>query len=243
LIGGDAASQTVTTSGPKEHATMLTTTLQTNGGFEKALSTVLAGRARLIPVLHVENVDHAEPLLMALENAGIAAIEVTLRTRSALKVIERMSRIAKSATIGAGTLTHPEQFAAVCDAGARFAVSPGLTPALADAAHASGLPYVPGVATSSETLFARELGFQELKFFPADLMGGVRWLRHMQPLYPEVKFCPTGGISDENVRSHLEIENVFAAGGAYLAPRDLIESAQWSVIERGAARSVHVAAA
>ena len=153
---------------------MQTTTLDTYGEREKSISTILAGRARLTPVLHVENIDHAEPLLMALENAGIAAIEVTLRTRDALEVIERMSRIAKSATIGAGTLTRPEQFAEVRDAGARFAVSPGLTPALADAAHASGLPYVPGVATSSETLFARELGFQELKFFPADLMGGVR---------------------------------------------------------------------
>jgi 2-dehydro-3-deoxyphosphogluconate aldolase/(4S)-4-hydroxy-2-oxoglutarate aldolase len=200
LIDGDAANETMTIIGPKEHAAMQTTTLQTNGGFEKSLSAVLAGRARFIPVLHIENVDYAEPLLMALENAGIAAIEVTLRTRHALKLMERMGRIAKSATIGVGTLTRPEQFAEVRDAGARFAVSPGLTPALADAAHASGLPYVPGVATSSETLFARELGFQELKFFPADLMGGVRRLQHMQPLYPEVKFGPTGGISDENVR-------------------------------------------
>jgi 2-dehydro-3-deoxyphosphogluconate aldolase/(4S)-4-hydroxy-2-oxoglutarate aldolase len=230
-------------SGPKEHASMQTTTLQTDSGREKSLSAVLAARVRLIPVLHVENFDHAEPLLMALENAGIAAIEVTLRTRDALKVIERMSRIAKSAMIGAGTLTRAEQFAQVRDAGARFAVSPGLTPALADAAHASGLPYVPGVATPSEVLLAREFGFQELKFFPADLMGGVRWLRHVLPLYPDVRFCPTGGISDENVRSHLEIENVFAAGGAYLAPRNLIESEQWSTIERGAARSVRVAAA
>lgn len=220
---------------------MQATTLHTNGAPENSMSTILAGRARLIPVLHVENIDHAEPLLMALESSGIAVIEVTLRTQDALKVIERMRRIAKRAVIGAGTLTRPGQFAQVRDAGAGFAVSPGLTPALAEAAHASGLPYVPGVSTSSEALFAREVGFHELKFFPADLMGGVRWLRHMQPLYPDVKFCPTGGISDENVRSYLEIENVLAAGGAYLAPRNLIESEQWSVIARQTVRSVQVA--
>jgi Entner-Doudoroff aldolase len=140
---GTTANGTIAINSLKEHAPMQTTTLDTYGEREKSISTILAGRARLTPVLHVENIDHAEPLLMALENAGIAAIEVTLRTRDALEVIERMSRIAKSATIGAGTLTRPEQFAEVRDAGARFAVSPGLTPALADAAHASGLPMSP----------------------------------------------------------------------------------------------------
>jgi 2-dehydro-3-deoxyphosphogluconate aldolase/(4S)-4-hydroxy-2-oxoglutarate aldolase len=240
LIAG-AANGTTTISNLKEHAPMQTTTLHTNDPPENSLSTIFAGKPRLIPVLHVENIDHAEPLLMALESSGIAVIEVTLRTQDALKVIERMRHIAKRATIGAGTLTRPGQFAQVRDAGAEFAVSPGLTPALAGAAHASGLPYVPGVSTSSEALFARELGFHELKFFPADLMGGVRWLRHVQPLYPDVRFCPTGGISDENVRSYLEIENVLAVGGAYLAPRNLIESEQWSVIAGQAARSVQVA--
>jgi 2-dehydro-3-deoxyphosphogluconate aldolase/(4S)-4-hydroxy-2-oxoglutarate aldolase len=216
-------------------------TVHANGGRENSMSAVLAGKSPLIPILHVENVEDAEPLLAALENAGIAAIEVTLRTQVALEVIERMCRIAKSAAIGAGTLTHPDQFERVRDVGARFAVCPGLTPTLAAAAHASGIPVIPGVSTSSEVLFARELGFHELKFFPADLMGGVRWLRHMQPLYPDVRFCPTGGISDENVRSYLEIENVFAAGGIYLAPRNLIESGQWSIIERQATRSVQFA--
>jgi 2-dehydro-3-deoxyphosphogluconate aldolase/(4S)-4-hydroxy-2-oxoglutarate aldolase len=209
---------------------------------KNSMSATLATGSPLIPVLHIEDADHAEPLLAALENAGITAIEVTLRSDAALSVIERMSRAAKSASVGAGTVTRPDQFARVRDAGAKFAVSPGLSPTLAEAAHASGLPYVPGVSTSSEVLFARECGFHELKFFPADLMGGARWIRHMQPLYPDVRFCPTGGVSDENVRSYLEIENVFAAGGVYLAPRNLIESRQWDLIERSAAHSVRVAA-
>jgi 2-dehydro-3-deoxyphosphogluconate aldolase / (4S)-4-hydroxy-2-oxoglutarate aldolase len=209
---------------------------------KNSMSATLATGSPLIPVLHIEDADHAEPLLAALENAGITAIEVTLGSDAALSVIERMSRAAKSASVGAGTVTRPDQFARVRDAGAKFAVSPGLSPTLAEAAHASGLPYVPGVSTSSEVLFARECGFHELKFFPADLMGGARWIRHMQPLYPDVRFCPTGGVSDENVRSYLEIENVFAAGGVYLAPRNLIESRQWDLIERSAAHSVRVAA-
>ncbi|MGL4290980.1 MAG: bifunctional 4-hydroxy-2-oxoglutarate aldolase/2-dehydro-3-deoxy-phosphogluconate aldolase [Phreatobacter sp.] len=212
------------------------------GDAMSSMAAILAGKARLIPVLQVENVDHAEPLLLALESAGITAIEVTLRTAAALEVIRRMSRLARHAMVGAGTLTRPAQFAEVCDAGAGFAVSPALTPALAEAAHASGLPYLPGVATPSEVLRARELGFHELKFFPADLMGGTGWLRHMLPLYPDVRFCPTGGISDRNVRDYLELANVFAAGGVYLAPGNLIEEAQWREIQRCAAQSVAIAA-
>src|SRR5271163_243751 len=135
---------------------MPTTTIPT---LRNSMSAILAAGSPLIPVLHIEDADHAEPLLAALENAGITAIEVTLRSDAALSVIERMSRAAKSASVGAGTVTRPDQFARVRDAGAKFAVSPGLSPTLAEAAHASGLPYVPGVSTSSEVLFARECGF------------------------------------------------------------------------------------
>lgn len=206
-----------------------------------SMAAILAGKARLIPVLQVENVDHAEPLLLALETAGITAIEVTLRTAGALEVIRRMSRLARHATVGAGTLTRPGQFAEVLDAGAGFAVSPALTPVLAEAAYAAGLPYVPGVATPSEVLRARELGFHELKFFPADLMGGAGWLRHMLPLYPDVRFCPTGGVSDGNVGDYLGLANVFAAGGVYLAPARLIAEARWGEIQQGATQSVAVA--
>jgi 2-dehydro-3-deoxyphosphogluconate aldolase/(4S)-4-hydroxy-2-oxoglutarate aldolase len=207
----------------------------------KSIAAILVGRAPLIPVLLVHDVDHAEPLLQALEGAGIAAIEVTLRTPVALKVIERMSRAAKNARIGAGTLTRPEHFKQVRDAGAEFAVSPALTPAMAEEAHSSGLAYLPGVATPSEALRAREFGFFEMKFFPADLMGGPAWLRHVAQLYPDLRFCPTGGVSDDNVRSYLQTQNVFAAGGIYLAPHDLIERKQWTTLQRQTARSVSVA--
>ena len=197
-------------------------------GARTPVACLLAGKAPLIPVLHIENVEHTEPTLFALEEAGVAAIEVTLRTTAAIKVIERMRRLATRAKIGAGTLTRPEQFGWVRDAGAEFAVSPALTVSLAEAADRSGLPYLPGVATPTEALRARELGFHELKFFPADLSGGVGFLRHIWPLYPELRFCPTGGVSNENIRSYLTVGNVFAAGGVYLAPRALIEAERWT---------------
>jgi 2-dehydro-3-deoxyphosphogluconate aldolase/(4S)-4-hydroxy-2-oxoglutarate aldolase len=205
--------------------------------FEK----LIASAPRLVPVLHVENADHAKPLLEALIQAGIVALEVTLRTSAALKVIECMSRLRGPAVVGAGTVTRREQFAQVKDAGARFVVSPALTPDLAEGAHAAGLPYLPGVATPTEALRARELGFIELKFFPADLMGGVGFLKHVAPLYPELRFCPTGGISDKNVKDYLSQPNCLAAGGGYLAPRTLIDAADWTAIGAGAARSVQAA--
>lgn len=206
-----------------------------------SLAAVLAGKPPLIPVLHVESADHAEPLLAALEEAGIAVVEVTLRTSAAFDVIERMRRLATRAIVGAGTLTRPEQFAWVRDAGAEFAVSPALTSALAEAAQASGLAYLPGVATPTEALRAREFGFHELKFFPADLMGGPAFLRHVWPLYPELRFCPTGGVSNGSIRSYLELENVFAAGGVYLAPRELIEAERWADLSKIAKAAVAAA--
>jgi 2-dehydro-3-deoxyphosphogluconate aldolase/(4S)-4-hydroxy-2-oxoglutarate aldolase len=204
-------------------------------------ASLIEGAPRLVPVLHVENADHAEPLLEALTRAGIRAIEVTLRSASGLKVIERMSRMGGGAVVGAGTVTRPEQFAQVKDAGAQFVVSPGLTPILAEAATGAALPYLPGVATPSEALQAREFGFLELKFFPADLFGGVAFLKHVAPLYPDLRFCPTGGVSDKNVKDYLSQPNCICAGGGYLAPRPMIEAAKWDEIAQNAAKSVEAA--
>lgn len=212
------------------------------GAAPRTMGEIFARHVPLIPILAITDVDQAEPLLAALEEAGIVAIEVTLRTPAALAVIERMARATSRATIGAGTLTQPEHFQQALDAGAQFTVGPALTPALATAAKAAGLPFVPGVCTPTEVLLAREYGFRELKFFPADLSGGTNWLRHVRPLYPDISFCPTGGINDANVVSYLELDNVFAAGGVYLAPRDLIEAGNWRVIRDQAKRSVDIAA-
>lgn len=206
------------------------------------VSDLLAGRPPIIPVLHVEDAEAAEPLLEALVSAGVSVLEVTLRSRAGLEVIRRMARAGTGAVVGAGTVTRGEHFAQVAEAGARFAVSPALTPALAEAARALGLPFLPGVATPSEALRAREEGFEELKFFPADLFGGVAWLAHVRPLFPELRFCPTGGVSDATLPAFLAAGNVFAAGGAWLAPRALIEVGDWAGVAEAATRAVGIAA-
>lgn len=202
------------------------------------VNALMGAQARLIPVLHIENVDHAEPLLEALVGAGVMTLEVTLRSECAVDVIRRMLAMNTGAVVGAGTITRPEHFERVMDAGAMFGVSPALTPVLGAAALKSGLPFVPGVCTPTEALLAREMGFHELKFFPADLMGGIGWIKHVLPLYPDLKFCPTGGTGDANLRDYLALPNVFAVGGAFLAPRDLIESADWSAISARSKKSV-----
>ena len=209
----------------------------------KTLLSALIGKAApLIPVLHVENPEHAVPLAEALVSAGVMALEVTLRTEAAPEVIARMRKAVPQAIVGAGTVTKPEQLAKVRDAGALFAVSPALTERLALASEKVDIPLVPGAVTPSEMLAAREYGFHELKFFPADLMGGTAMLKHVLPLYPDIRFCPTGGIGDGNVMSYLELANCFAAGGAWLAPRDLIEAADWAEINARARRAVAVVA-
>jgi 2-dehydro-3-deoxyphosphogluconate aldolase/(4S)-4-hydroxy-2-oxoglutarate aldolase len=206
------------------------------------LSALIGKAAPLIPVLHVENADHAEPLAETLFGAGIVALEVTLRSVAGLEVITRMRKAFPQAIIGAGTVTKPEQLAQVRDAGALFAVSPALTERLAQAAHKVDIPFMPGAVTPTEMLAARELGFHELKFFPADIMGGIGALKHYLALFPDLSFCPTGGISDANVMTYLDLDNVFAAGGAWLAPRDLIETANWAEIGERVRRSVGVVA-
>lgn len=205
-----------------------------------SLSALIGKSARLIPVLHVENSEHAVPLAEALVGAGVMALEVTLRTEAALEVIARMRKAVPQAIVGAGTVTKPDQLARVRDAGALFAVSPALTERLAVASEKVDIPLVPGAVTPSEMLAAREFGFHELKFFPADLMGGTAMIKHVLPLYPNIRFCPTGGISDANVMSYLELPNIFAAGGAWLAPRDAIEAADWKGIAERAKKSVAV---
>lgn len=197
---------------------------------QPSVSALLQHSTPLIAILQVDRLEDAAPLLDALEDAGIPAIEVTLRTPQALPVIEAMCQRATRAVIGAGTLTRPAHFTAARDAGARFLVSPGFTPALAQAAQEVRLPFIPGAVTPGEVLAAREHGFLELKFFPAELHGGPAWLRHMQPLFPDIRFCPTGGVSTANLREYLGLPNVFAAGGVFMAPRQSIQDRDWAGI-------------
>jgi 2-dehydro-3-deoxyphosphogluconate aldolase / (4S)-4-hydroxy-2-oxoglutarate aldolase len=183
----------------------------------------------VIPVLAIEDPAAAAPLARALVAGGIRTLEVTLRTEHGLAAIRAMSEV-PGAIVGVGTLTRPEQFAAARAAGAVFGVSPGLTPALAEAARKSGLPWLPGVMTPSEVMAARELGLRELKLFPAVPAGGVGMLNALYGPLPDVVFCPTGGIAQDSAAAFLACPNVACVGGSWLTPRDALRAGDWGRI-------------
>lgn len=185
--------------------------------------------ASVIPVIAIDDPDHAVPLARALVAGGIRVLEVTLRTAHGLGAIRAMSEV-EGAIVGVGTLTSPEEFAASRDAGAVFGVSPGLTQALIDAAKSSGLPLLPGVMTPSEVMAAREAGFRQLKLFPAVPAGGVGMLNAIGGPLPDITFCPTGGISIETAPAFLACKNVACVGGSWLTPKDAIQAGDWARI-------------
>jgi 2-dehydro-3-deoxyphosphogluconate aldolase/(4S)-4-hydroxy-2-oxoglutarate aldolase len=185
--------------------------------------------ASVIPVIAIDDPEHAVPLAKALVAGGICVLEVTLRTAHGLGAIRAMSEV-PGAIVGVGTLTQPEEFAASRDAGAVFGVSPGLTPALIEAARKSGLPLLPGVMTPSEVMAAREQGFRQLKLFPAVPAGGVGMLNAIARPLGDVTFCPTGGISIDTAPQFLACKNVACVGGSWLTPKDAIAAGNWAHI-------------
>jgi 2-dehydro-3-deoxyphosphogluconate aldolase/(4S)-4-hydroxy-2-oxoglutarate aldolase len=199
-----------------------------------AIPDVLA-RAPLIPVVTIADAALAPPLAAALVAGGLAVIEVTLRTPAALEAIARIAAEVPAAIVGAGTLLTPEDFGLVRAAGAAFAVSPGLTPRLAAAAADLDLPWLPGVATPTEAMAARERGFRRLKFFPADAVGGPRTLAHLGAILPDLVFCPTGGVSEANLGDYLRLSNVACCGASYVATAAAIAAADWTGITARAA--------
>ncbi len=200
----------------------------------------LIDRSTVVPVLTISDPQTAVPLAEALSRAGLSVVEVTLRTESALDVAEAMIRALPNLIVGIGTVVTVDQLKAGCDCGARFAVSPGLTPTLAEAAQALEIPYLPGVQTVSEVMRAQEFGFDALKLFPAELAGGVKLLRQFAALFPTVRFFPTGGINERNLRNYLQEPNVFSAGGSWLAPADLIDASDWRAIEKLASNAAQI---
>lgn len=192
----------------------------------------ILARVPVVPVLVVEDARQAAPLARALVSGGLDVLEVTLRTSAALRAIEEMRAAVPDAMIGAGTLTRPQDFADALAAGARFAVTPGYSAALGEAAARTGIALLPGVMTPSEILEARAAGHDVLKFFPAEPAGGAAMLRAFEGPFAEVKFCPTGGITRERAPGYLELSNVVCVGGSWLAPRALLEPGDWAAIEQ-----------
>lgn len=189
-----------------------------------------AFRTRVLPVVVIEQPAHAVPLAEALLAGGVDAIEITLRTPAALDAIAAVARAVPGLCVGAGTVLGTGDLRRVHDAGARFALSPGATPALLDAAAASPLPFVPGVMTASEAMAAHERGFTLLKLFPAEQASGPAMLRALAGPLADVRFCPTGGLTAANAASYLRLPNVALVGGSWLAPRDVLARGDWGTV-------------
>ena len=200
----------------------------------------IAGRAPVIPVLTIERVADAVPLARALVKGGLPVLEVTLRTPVALDALRAMAAEVPEAMVGAGTVLNAEQLDQAKRAGARFLVSPGCTRALAAAAGASGLPFLPGVQTVSEAMALSEQGFRLMKFFPADQAGGLGWLKAVAAPLAGLSFCPTGGIGADTASSYLALPNVACVGGSWVTPRDAVAAGDWQKIERLAAAAANL---
>ncbi len=192
----------------------------------------------IIPVVVIENIKDAVPLAQSLVEGGIQIIEVTLRSSCALEAIELIAKNVPKMRVGAGTILNPTQLEQAQNRGAEFLISPGLTIKLLEYAKKKDMPLIPGVSSSSEVMQALELGYSALKFFPAEYCGGVKLLNAFNGPFKGVKFCPTGGISADNMHSYLNLENVLCVGGSWLTPKNLIQNKEWDKITEICKRSL-----
>jgi 2-dehydro-3-deoxyphosphogluconate aldolase/(4S)-4-hydroxy-2-oxoglutarate aldolase len=192
----------------------------------------LASHGPVIPVIVLQHVEDAIPLAQALVEGGVRVLEVTMRTPVALHCIEEIARAVPQAIVGAGTVRSAADARAAQAAGACFAVSPGYTEAVGSACRDIALPLLPGVATASELMAAQDGGHHFVKFFPATAAGGLPMLKALSGPFPEVSFCPTGGITAQNAREFLALSQVKVCGGTWLTPQDAIQARDWARITR-----------
>ena len=196
-----------------------------NSAFEAIL------RVPVVPVLTIELIEDAVPLARALAQGGLPVIEVTLRTDTALRAIRMIvDELAGQVIVGAGTVRSSGQASEAIAAGAAFLVSPGITPDLVSASQAWRVPFLPGSATASEAMALADLGFRYQKFFPAQQMGGDQALSALAAPLPDIRFCPTGGITAANAATYLALPNVVCVGGSWPAPRDRVAAKDWAAI-------------
>ena len=190
----------------------------------------LAGHGPVIPVIVIQRLQDAVPLAQALVAGGVRVLEVTMRTPVALAAIEAIARAVPQAIVGAGTIRSAADARAAKDAGSRFGVSPGFTAAVGAACRDIGLPLLPGVATAGEVMAAQADGLSFLKFFPATAAGGMPMLKALAGPFPDVSFCPTGGITPESAPQFLALPNVKVCGGSWLTPADAVQAGDWARI-------------
>lgn len=188
--------------------------------------------APVVPVVVLEDAADAVPLARALVAGGLPAIEVTLRTAAALDAIRAIAAEVPDAVVGAGTVISVRNVTDTVAAGARFLVSPGWTDTLLDAMKASGLPFLPGVSTTSEVVALLERGVTEMKFFPAEAAGGTAYLKALSAPLPQARFCPTGGISLASAPTYLALPNVGCVGGSWMVPGDAVAAKDWARVEQ-----------
>jgi 2-dehydro-3-deoxyphosphogluconate aldolase/(4S)-4-hydroxy-2-oxoglutarate aldolase len=194
------------------------------------LEDLLAGTP-MVPVLVIDSVATAIPLARALVAGGVPILEITLRTEAALDVIRAIGEEVEGVVIGAGTVLTPGQLEQVTKLGARFAVSPGATEMILDAARDSPVPLLPGAATASEVMRLLERGHRFMKFFPAEPAGGIAYLQALASPLPEARFCPTGGIDAKRARTYLSLSNVVCVGGSWVAPGDAVRKGDWARVK------------
>lgn len=185
----------------------------------------------VVPVLVIEDLEDAVPLASALVRGGLTVLEVTLRTRAAAQAISAIAEALPEATVGAGTVLSEEDLRLAVDAGAQFLVSPGATPALLNAADNTDVPLLPGANSPSEVMYLLERGYTLQKFFPAEAAGGIPMLKSIGGPLPQVRFCPTGGISTRNAGEYLALPNVICIGGSWMASAKLVAEKRWDEIE------------
>ena len=191
----------------------------------------------VMPVVTFTDAAVASDVARALVRGGIRVIEVTLRTPAALQAIAAIARSVPEITVGAGTVCSLADLKAAAEAGAAFAISPGATPTLLTAGASGPIPYLPAIATASELMAAMAAGYRHFKFFPAAAAGGIPMLNCLGGPFPDARFCPTGGISQDTVKSYLDLPNVLCAGGSWLTPATAMSKKDWGSIESLAARA------
>ncbi|MBU72942.1 bifunctional 4-hydroxy-2-oxoglutarate aldolase/2-dehydro-3-deoxy-phosphogluconate aldolase [Spongiibacter sp.] len=192
-------------------------------------------RAPVMPVLVIEDAEHAVPLATALRDGGLPVLEITLRTRAALNAIDRIREEVDGVCVGAGTVLNAHDVKLALAARSEFLVTPGSNSALLDAGMETGLPFLPGIATASEALACMDRGLRAVKFFPAEAMGGLATLKALSAPLADLQFCPTGGVKPENALQYLALPSVITVGGSWIAPLELQRAGDWEGIRQRAA--------
>ncbi|KGQ20538.1 2-keto-3-deoxygluconate 6-phosphate aldolase [Lysobacter dokdonensis DS-58] len=198
--------------------------------------------APIVPVLSIERLEDAVPLARALADNGLPVLEVTLRTGVARAAIERIVREVPNAIVGAGTVLRPDDLRSVIDAGAVFAIAPGSTDALYEAAADAAIPFIPAIATASELMRGLDHGHARFKFFPAESSGGIAALKSFAGPFAQVRFCPTGGIDAAKAPAYLALPNVATVGGSWMVPKAALDAGDWTTIGRLAAECTRLRA-